>query len=107
MTKSLTTLAAAALIAGAALTAPSPADARGGRVAAGIIGGIAAGALIAGAAGAYGPYPYGYYGSAPAYAYGPYPAYAPGPYYAPGCYLQRQRVWNGWTWVWQRVRVCY
>ena len=109
MTKSLTAIAAAALIAGATLAAPQPAEARGGRIAAGIIGGIAAGALIAGAAGAFAPYgPYGYgYGYAPGYAYGPYPAYGPAPYYAPGCYLRRQPVWNGWRWVNQRIRVCY
>ena len=111
MTKSLTAVAAAALIVGATLAAPQPAEARGGRIAAGIIGGIAAGALIAGAAGAfapYGPYGYGYgYGYAPGYAYGPYPAYGPAPYYAPGCYLRRQPVWNGWRWVNQRIRVCY
>ena len=95
MTKTLTTLAATAVIGIAAVASPTPADARGGRVAAGIIGGLAAGAIIAGAAGAYGPYGpgYGYYG--PAYAYGP------------GCYIRRERVWDGWGWRWQRVRVCY
>jgi hypothetical protein len=59
-----------------------------------VIGGLAAGAIIAGAAGAYGPY----YG--PAYGY---PAYA----YGPGCYIRRERFWDGWGWRWHRVRVCY
>jgi hypothetical protein len=46
MRKLLTALTLAASVALAALTAPTPADARGGRVAAGIFGGLAAGAII-------------------------------------------------------------
>ena len=50
MTRTLTTLAAAATLAVAAIAAPSPAQARGGgAVAAGVIGGLAAGAIIGGA----------------------------------------------------------
>jgi len=70
--KTLTTLAVAATIAVAAVAVPQQAEARGGALAAGIIGGVAAGAIIGSAAnnGYYGP---GYYG--PAYAYGPQPVY--------------------------------
>lgn len=92
MTRTLTTLAAAATVAIAALVAPAPAEARGGRIAAGIIGGLAAGAIIGGAAHAYGPY--GYYG---------------GPYYAaePNCGWRRERFWDGYRWRVHRVQVCY
>ena len=66
MTKTLTTLAAAATLAVAAIAAPAPAQARGGgAVAAGVIGGLAAGAIIGGAASR----PYGYYGGGPYYAW--------------------------------------
>lgn len=96
MTKTLTALAAAATLAIAAVAAPPQAEARGGRIAAGVIGGLAVGALV-GAAAANGPYygygpRYGYYG--PAYAYGP------------GCYWHRERFWDGWGWRIRRVRVC-
>jgi hypothetical protein len=94
MSKSLTAIAVAATIAVAAVATPQPAEARGGHIAAGIVGGLAVGAIIGGIA-ANGPY--GYYG--PAY-------YGPGPYYGPGCYWSHQRVWDGWGWHYQRVRVC-
>lgn len=98
MTKTMTAVAAAALVAGAAIASPTEAEARRGWwVPGAVIGGLAAGAIIAGAAGAYGPY--GYYGPGPYYSYGPG--------YGPGCYIQRQRVWNGYRWVVRRVRVCY
>lgn len=90
-------------LAVAALMAPTAADARNGRIAAGIIGGLAAGALIGAATGGYGPYYYGY--PAPAYYYppAPYPYYAPPRYYAyPACY--RRSVWTGRRW--RRVVVC-
>lgn len=95
MPKILTALAAAAIITVAAVATPQPAEARGGRIAGAIIGGLAVGALL-GAAGAYGPYYGGYYG------------YGPGYYYAPGpaCYWSRHRVWDGYAWRLQRVRVC-
>lgn len=93
MTKTLMSLAAAATIGVAAIAAPTTAEARGGWVPGAVIGGLAAGAIIAGTAGAYGS-PYGYYGG-PAYAYGP------------GCYIRRERVWDGYAWRWHRVRVCY
>jgi hypothetical protein len=93
MKKTLTALAAAATIAVAAVAAPQQAEARGGRIAAGIIGGLAVGAIIGSAVNSshYGP---GYY------------AYGPGPYYGPACYWTRQRVFDGFGWRWQRVRVC-
>lgn len=93
MTKTLTTLAAAASLAVAAIAAPTPAQARGGgAVAAGVIGGLAAGAIIGSAASR--PYGYGYYGGGPYYAA------------APGCYWTRQRVWTDYGWRTRRVRVC-
>ena len=60
----------------------------GGGIAAGVVGGLALGALASGAAGGYGPY-HGAYD----YGYG-------------GCYLTNQRVWDGYGWRIQRVRVC-
>jgi len=99
MTKTLTAIAAAATFAVAAVADPQPAQARGGRVAAGIIGGLAAGAILGGIAanGYYGPYG-PYYG--PAY-------YGPRPYYpGPGCYWTHQRIWDGYGWHRERVRVC-
>lgn len=89
-TRILTAVAAAATLGLASVAAPQPAEARGGAIAAGIIGGLAVGALIGAAA--QGPY----YG--PAY-------YGPGPYYG-GCYWTRQRVWDGWGWRVRPVRVC-
>jgi hypothetical protein len=94
--KTLTSLAVAGTVAVGTLAAPQPAEARGGGIAAGIIGGLAAGAIIGGIA----SNGYGYGG--PAYAYGPGPVY----YGGPGCYWTRQRVWDGWGWRLQRVRVC-
>ena len=88
--------AAAATLGLAAVAAPQPAEARGGAVAAGIIGGLAAGAII-GSAAAHGPY----YGYGPGYYYG-----GPAPVYYGGCYWTRQRVWDGWDWHLRRVRVC-
>ena len=90
MKKALVACATAATIAAAAL-APTHAEARGGAVAAGIIGGLALGAII-GSAAAQGPY----YAPGPAY-------YGPGP----GCSWQTQRVWDGYGWRFNRVRVCY
>lgn len=96
MKRTLTTLAAAAIVVTAAIAAPTQAQARhGGAIAAGVIGGLALGAIAAGAHG-YGP-GYGYYE--------PYPAYYGA--YGPGCTIQRQRVWDGYGRVIRRVRVCY
>ena len=94
ISKTLTALAAAATIAVAAVAAPQPAEARGGRIAAGIIGGLAAGALIGAAVN--GPY----------YGYGP--GYYPRPVYydESPCYWSPRRFWDGWNWHVRRVRVC-
>jgi hypothetical protein len=92
MMKKSIALTAVTMLAAAAIAAPSPADARGGRVAAGIIGGLAAGAIIGGALSS--PY---YYPPGPAYyGYGPY-------YYGPRCYWRRV-----WTPIGPRSeRICY
>jgi hypothetical protein len=68
MSKTLTAIAVAATLAVAAVATPQPAEARGGRIAAGIIGGLAVGAILGGIA-ANGPY--GYYD--PAYYAPPVP----------------------------------
>lgn len=95
LTRSLAALAAAATLSAGLFVAPQTAEARGGGVAAGLIGGLAAGAII-GAAAAHGPYYYG-----PGYYYGPAPVY-----YGPHCWWQRERFWDGWGWRLRRVRVC-
>lgn len=85
----------AAALALTSIAAPQPAQAGGGRIVAGVIGGLAAGALIGSAVAApryYGPGPYGYYGA----------GYYPGP----GCYMQGQRFWDGYMWRMRRVEVC-
>ena len=106
MKNTLTAVAAAAIVAAATLV-PDTAEARrgrGGAIAAGVIGGIAAGAIIAGA----GRHYYGGYGYGPGYGYGG-GYYAPAYYggYGPGCVIRRERVWDGYGWRVQRVRVCY
>lgn len=90
MKKTLTAVAVAATFALATVATPQQAQARNGRIAAGIIGGLAVGALI-GAAAAHGPY---YYGPPRRY------------YYRPHCWWERERYWNGWRWRSHRVRVC-
>ena len=91
-----------------ALAAPQAAEARGGRIAAGVAGGIIGGALLGGALAGPNYYGYGprYYGYGAGY-YGPYGFYG-GPNYvaSPGCYWQRQRFWDGYGWRLRRVRVC-
>src|SRR5436309_2100621 len=101
MLKALSTLTAAATLAIALSAAPTDAFAqRRGAVAAGIIGGVVAGAIIGRIIGG------AIIGStvAPRY-YEPAPVYvAPrGP--GPGCYYQRQRVWDEEEGVWRRSRV--
>ena len=67
----------------------TPATAGGGDVAAGVLGGLAVGALVGSAA------------AQPRY-YAPAPVYVP----APRCWLEHERVWDGYGYVIQRVRVC-
>jgi hypothetical protein len=128
MTRNLTTLAAAAIVALSAVATPTPAEARrGGWIAAGILGGIATAAIVGSAWGA--PYHHGYYGGPYYYGGGPYyygggpyyggpyygggyapAAYYGGPYYAGGgypCVLRRERIWTGYGWAIRRVQVCY
>jgi len=95
MRKTITTIAAAATLAVAAMAAPSTASADNGRITAGVIGGLAAGALIGAAA------------SQPQYYYGgPYAYYAAEPVYGPRCYVQRERFFDGFGWRVRRVKVC-
>jgi len=103
MTRTFTALAAVGVIAAAAMAAPTTAEARGGRIAAGVIGGLAAGAIVGSAFGA--PY-YGYGG--PYYGGGgPYYAYSPGyDDYGPSCYWHRERFYDGYGWRVRRVQVC-
>jgi hypothetical protein len=84
----------AAALALTSVAAPQPAEAGGGRIAAGVIGGLAAGALIGGAL------------AAPRYYYGPYGYYGPAYYPGAGCYWQRQRYWDGFVWRVRPVQVC-
>jgi hypothetical protein len=91
MTRTLTTLVAAATISVSAIAAPTAADAHWrhhhGFPVAPIVGGLAAGALI-GAAVAARPY------------------YEP-VYFEPACYVRRERIWDGWRWRIRRVEDCY
>lgn len=101
MKKALMAVATATTLAVAVLATPQTAEARGGRIAAGVAAGVIGGALLGGALA--GP---GYYGHGPGY-YGPGYGYYGGPAYvgAP-CYWQRQRFWDGYGWRVRRVRVC-
>lgn len=94
MKKLVLSFATAATVAVSGIAAPAPAEARGGRVAAGLIGGLAAGAIIGGAIAS----------SRPAYAYPP-GYYAPA-YVGPPCYWTRERFWDGYGWRARRVQVC-
>lgn len=103
MKKLVLAIATAATVAASSVALPQHAEARGGRIAAGIIGGLAAGAIVGSAL------------AGPRYYYGPGHYYAPAPYayydepayvVEPSCYWQRERIWNGWAWRLRRVRVC-
>jgi hypothetical protein len=86
MRKTLTVLATAAMVAVAAVAAPTGAEARfGWRGGPGLFGGLVVGGLIAGALA---PRYYGYYG----------PGY--NGYYGPSCW---RRHFNGWRYVAYRV----
>ncbi|MGJ5141731.1 hypothetical protein ACQR1V_27365 [Bradyrhizobium oligotrophicum] len=105
--KKIGTVATAAVLT-LALLAPTGADARNGRVAAGIVGGLAAGALFGAAlsGGYWGPYPYyGYPG--PVY-YDPLaPYWGSGPFWGPygygDCHVRAVRHRRHVHYV----RVCY
>jgi hypothetical protein len=98
MTKGILALVTAGALGVAAVAAPAPAEARnrGGAIAAGVIGGLALGAIASGA-----------YAGNRYYGGGPYYAAPARVYYGPDCHWQRQRVWDGYGWRVQRVRVCY
>ena len=83
-------LAAATVAVGSLVTAPQ-AEARGGAVAAGVLGGLLGGAIIGGAIA----------NSRPAYA-------EPAPVYVdePPCRMVREKFWDGYGWRFRRVRVC-
>ena len=101
-TKTLTALAVAGTVAVAAIAAPQPAEARGGGIAAGIIGGLAAGAIIGGAIANSQPR---YYGPEPGYVvYDGYRARYPTD--CPGGYWARRPVRDGYGNVvgWSRPR---
>lgn len=63
----------------------------------GLIGGMSAAEVMGAPA-----YGYGYYAGYPAPAH-----YAPldGP--PPGCVIRRQRLWDGYGWRWQKLRICH
>jgi hypothetical protein len=95
MKRALATLAVATTLAAGAVALPQDANAAcfGCYVGAGVVAGALLGAAIA--------------APPPVYAYPPPPTVvyaAPAP---PPCYWQNQRVWNGYVWTYQRVRVCY
>jgi hypothetical protein len=101
MRKTLMALAAVATLAVSAVAAPAPAHAQRGfgpGLAAGIIGGAIVGGALAGPGYYYGP------GYGPGYGYYGGPAYVADDY--GGCYWQRQRFWDGYSWRIRRVRIC-
>ena len=87
--------AALAISAACSCLSPAPATAGGGDLAAGLLGGLAVGTVVGAAA------------AQPRYYYPP-PYYAPAPVYvpAPRCWFERQRVWDGYGYVLERIRVC-
>jgi len=95
-------------LAVSAVAAPQAAEARGGRIAAGIAAGVIGSAIVGGAIasqGGYYGYGPGYYG--PGYGYYGGPAYVADPYaYDTPCVWQRQRFWDGYGWRVRRVQVC-
>ena len=100
MKKMLIALVAAGALATSAI---APAEAGGGRVAAGVAAGLIGGAIVGGAIAAGNGYGPGYYEPAPGpYYYGGGPAYVA----EDACYWQRQRFWDGYGWRIRRVRVC-
>jgi hypothetical protein len=103
-------LVALATVATLAFTATGPAHAQralGAAIAGGLIGGAIVGSAVAANPYYYGPGPYYYGAPAPGPYYygppGPAPAYVAD---ADGCYWQRQRFWDGYSWRFRRVRVC-
>jgi len=101
MRKTVSALAAAAVLAGSLATFAPAANAENGRIAAGVAGGLLGGMLLGGAiaAGAGAPPP----PPAPGYYYGPPP---PPAYYTPVCHYAPQQYWDGYMWRVRNVQVC-
>lgn len=77
---------------------PTQADAGSRRAwAAGVIGGMSANEIL----GWPDPY-YRYFPGYPAEAYYAAPAGPP-----PGCVIRQQKVWTGYGWRWQKLRICH
>ena len=94
-------LASAVALAVAAFAGSAEARNVDGRaLASGVIGGMSAGAIMGAP----------YY---PAYGQGFYPSYPAPVYYVPpagpppGCVIRQQRVWDGYRWRWQKLRICH
>lgn len=67
---------------------------------------VEAGPIIGGSAANNGYYAYGpYYW--PGSAVGFSPLYGPTAPVAPGCYMQRQRIWTEYGWRWRTAPICY
>ena len=73
----------------------APAAAGGGDFAAGLLGGMAVGTVV----GSVAAQPRYY---APYYYYPPVPVYVP----APRCWFEHRRVWDGYGYIIEPVRVC-
>jgi hypothetical protein len=99
--RKLVVAAAAAAMLAAALPSSAQARCHGCGVAAGVVGGLAAGAII-GSAIANSNRPV-YVEEPLVYAAPPPPAYVEE---GPACRMERQRVWDGYGWRYQRVEVC-
>ena len=89
----------------ATVALPNTADARcrGCAVGAGVIGGLAVGAIIGSAIANGQPR---YAEPAPVYSRGPVYAIEPEYVEGPVCHMERQRVWDGYSWRHRRVEVC-
>jgi hypothetical protein len=98
------TIRALPVAAAMALALVAPADARGKRAAA-RIGGAEAGPIIGGLVANNGYYAYGpYYRPGLVGISG---LFGPAVPVTPGCYLQRQRIWTTYGWVWRQAPICY
>ncbi len=92
-----------ALTAALATAIAGPAEARAKRLPK--VGGTEAGPIIGGMVANNGYYAYGPY-YAPGFV-GVSGLYGPALPVAPGCYLQRQRIWTTFGWVWRQAPICY
>ncbi len=94
MSKIASVIVAVTLVTGPLLL-PAPAKAENGQIAAGVVGGLIGGALIGGAlASRPAPPPPVYYAPAPVYVE------------EPACRVVGERYWDGYGYVYRRVRVC-